>query len=120
MTVPYRMADGSVVDVETTNEVAELLAAYERQDASERRKRRRHNDLSIDAISESCAREPISRTDLEAEYIEQEEIQELAKAIDTMNDDNRRLIQQLYFEGISARTIATQKKITFQAIYKLN
>lgn len=35
MIVKYATADGEIIDINTTSEVAELIAVYERQDANE-------------------------------------------------------------------------------------
>ena len=118
MVVQYQMADGRIVEVETTAEVADTIAKFERKEASWRRKMRKHKPLSVEAIIDACAWEPTSPQDMESDYIDAEEREELLEAVEAMDESNRELIRKIFVERISARTIAKEWGMSFQAIYK--
>lgn len=115
----YTTADGKTIEVEVTEAIAKLLADFQREDESYWRKMRRHNELSLDALSEDTEFEPIDPTaDVEANYIEQEGKVELTAAINKLSKKDRELIETVYFEEVSAKDYAEKNGISFQAVYK--
>jgi len=118
MLVPYT-ADGNIIEVEVTEAVANLLADFIREDESYRRKMRRHNVISLDALYEDTEFEPVDITaNVEENYIAQEERDELTAAIQTLKKKDGELIQTIYFDGVSAQDYAIKNGISFQAVYK--
>lgn len=117
--VLYTTADGKEVEVEVTEAIANLLADFQREDENYWRKMRRHNELSLDALSEDTEFEPVDQTaDVEANYAEQEKNIELTTAINKLSKKDRELIETVYFKEVSAKDYAEKNGISFQAVYK--
>jgi len=119
MTVPYTLANGKIIELEVSEAVARLLADFKREDENYRRKMRRHNEISLDALHDDTDFEPADpNANIEEDYIAQEEKYELRAAIQKLNKKDREFIQALYYDEVSAQDYAIQKKLTFQAVYK--
>lgn len=117
--IKYKLADGQIVGVDVSREVAEALAEFDRKEASWNRKMRRHRVLSIEALSAESAWEPTDRTsNAEDGYIAAEERESVRKAFANLNKEQKQLIYTLYVLNISARELASRRHITYQAVYK--
>jgi RNA polymerase sigma factor (sigma-70 family) len=105
------------IEIEAAPEVVKQLADFKRQEASERRKARRHNEVSLDGMYERTKREIAdSQTDIEADYIAKEEMDALADAISLLTDKQRQLIKFYYYEGKTEAEIAAIFCISQQAV----
>ncbi len=119
MLVPYELAKGKIIQIEVSEAVARLLADFKREDESYRRKMRRHNELSVDALREATEFEPLDITaDVEQNYIEQEERNELNAAIAKLSKKDNALITAIYYNEVPAQEYAEQHGVSFQAVYK--
>lgn len=119
MIVPYTLADGKIIELEVSEAVARLLADFKREDENYRRKMRRHNEISLDTLRDDTGFEPIDpNANIEENYIAQEERDELKAAIQELNEKDKKLIQAIYYDEVSAQDYAKQNKVSFQAVYK--
>lgn len=108
--ISYRFSNGQKVEVEvdTTIEAAEVLVTLERQDASSRRKARRHNEASVEEMHEQTGWEAIDESqNIEAEFEEREEKETLLQAVAQLSKKQQRLVQLYYYEEKSFTEIAT-------------
>jgi RNA polymerase sigma factor (sigma-70 family) len=119
MLVSYELTDNKIIQVEVSESVAIALADFKREDDNYRRKMRRHNELSLDAMKDDTEFEPADfAADLEQNYIEQEERDELTAAVAKLPKADYDLIQAVYYDDITPQDYAVQKGISFQAVYK--
>ena len=119
MLVSYTTADGAVIELEVAEAIARVLVDFKREEDSYRRKMRRHNIVSLDALRDDTEFEPIDpNADVEANYIAQEERDELNAAVGTLSEKDCALITAIYREEVSAQDYATRNGISFQAVYK--
>lgn len=99
MKTTYKLADGKAVEIEVGAELAATLADFIREDKNEARNKRRHNELSIDALREETGWEPIDiAADIETVLIAGEEKATLLAAVSRLSDKQRRLIRLRYYE----------------------
>lgn len=89
--------NGKFVEIEVTNEQAELLITLDRQDASARRKARRHNEASIEQFGEDTGWEPIDTAPTPDEAAEKHEEQERLSAVIACLDAKQWEIVWLYY-----------------------
>ena len=106
METQYKTAGGKAAEA-VSPEVAEQLGIFRRQEASARRKARRHNEASLDEIYEQTGWEPTDTTvDIEENYEEREEKETLIAAISKLSDKQRRLVRLYYYEKKTETEIA--------------
>jgi len=117
--VPYTLSDGTIIEVEVSEEVAETLAGFKREDESYRRKMRRHNLASLDEIMEQSGWEPLDLiADVEYDYILKEEWDELRVGISKLKPNDQEFINAIYFDEVTVKDYAARKNISLQAVYK--
>lgn len=105
--IKYTSTDGKTATIEVNSAVAELLADFEREDRNAARNKRRHNEISIDALREETGWEPAdTAADIETVLIADEEKESLLTAISRLSDKQRRLINLRYYEEIAVKDIA--------------
>jgi RNA polymerase sigma factor (sigma-70 family) len=117
MKIFYRDADGETVEYEVEPAIAGQLAEFERQDANARRKARRRNEASIEHLRTATNWEPTDTSaNIEADYEKREEADELARAIERLNEKQRALVRLRYFEGVPLVDIARRLGVSKPAI----
>lgn len=113
------MADGKIVEIEASEAIARVLADFKREDENYRRKMRRHNLISLDALRDETEFEPVDpNVNIEESLIAKEERSELTAALKTLDKKNRELIQTIYFNEIPVQEYAEKKGVSFQSVYK--
>lgn len=104
----YITTDGQTATIEVNSAVAELLADFEREDKNAARNKRRHNEISIEALKDETGWEPIdTAADIETTLIADEERQTLLAAVARLSDKQRRLVNLRYYEEKTEYEIAT-------------
>lgn len=116
MKTDYKTADNKTIEIEVKVEVSEILVTFERQDASARRKARRHNEASIEAFKDKTGWEPTSTVDIETEYAEREEQEALSAAIAKLGEKQRRLVRLRYYENKTNEEIARELGVSRPAV----
>lgn len=107
MKTTYTLADGKTVEIEVSAELATTLADFIREDKNEARNKRRHNEISIDALREETGWEPIdTAADIETVLIADEERQTLLAAVSRLSDKQRRLVNLRYYKEKTEYEIA--------------
>ena len=119
MVIKYKLADGQLIDVEVSPEVAATLEEFDRIEASWNRKARRRKVASYEAINEETGWEPTDTTvNIESDYITREECRELVEAVGELSAENCKLVHNIFYVGLSIKTIAEQQMVCFQSVYK--
>lgn len=107
MKTTYTLADGKTATIEVNSAVAELLEDFERGDKNAARNKRRHNEISIEALKDETGWEPIdTAADIETVLIADEEKQTLLAAVARLSDKQRQLIHLRYYEEKTEYEIA--------------
>ncbi|NCA93258.1 sigma-70 family RNA polymerase sigma factor [bacterium] len=113
-TISYKI-NGKLVKMEVSEEFATSYAEYVKADEMiERKELRRHQSLDkslnngFDVADES--------SNVEDTVIKQEEIEELYKAIKTLEPKQQRLVNQIFFQGRTMTSIALENGISQAAI----
>ena len=100
--------------IEIDDTWSSVLMELDRQiNNTDQRETRRH--ISMDAYNLDDALLP-SGTDIEAEYERKESIATVTRAISRLLPDQQRLVQQIFFEGISSAEIARCEGVDKSAI----
>lgn len=103
----YKLSDGKIAEIEVNPAVAKLLTAFQREDESAARKRRRRKEVSIEAMNEETGWEPTDTSvNIETDFIVNEEKETLLAAIARLSDTQRQLIQFRYYEKKTVTEIA--------------
>lgn len=103
MKTTYTLTDGKTVEIEVSAELADFI----REDKNAARNKRRHNEISIDALREETGWEPIdTAADIETVLIADEERQTLLAAVSRLSDKQRRLVNLRYYEEKTEYEIA--------------
>jgi RNA polymerase sigma-70 factor (ECF subfamily) len=111
MKIQYEFATGEAVEVEVDDSLGQVIAQIEKLDAlQERRETRRHN--SLEKLSE---RKDGEVADPKA-VIDDEQI-DLYTAIERLTAGQRRLVKEVYFDGLTVREIAERDGVLVQAVY---
>lgn len=107
MKTTYTLTDGKTVEIEVSAELAATLADFIHEDKNAARNKRRHNEISIDALREETGWEPIdTAADIETVLIADEERQTLLAAVSRLSDKQRRLVNLRYYEEKTEYEIA--------------
>lgn len=105
--IKYTLTDGKTATIEVNSAIAKLLADFEREDRNAARNKRRHNEISIEALKDETGWEPIdAAADIETVLIADEEKQTLLAAVSRLSDKQRRLIRLRYYEEKTEYEIA--------------
>lgn len=131
MKTTYTLADGKTATIEVNSAVAELLEDFEREDKNAARNKRRHNEISIEALKDEIGWEPIdTAADIETVLIADEKKQTLLAAVARLSDKQRQLIHLRYYEekteyeivailGINQSNVHRQLNTIHNALKKL-
>ncbi len=115
MRIKYESVTGEVMEIDVPNEVAEVCIEIEDSTKKqERRERRRHVLLSV---LEAKGIQMSENTDIEADTIESEKIEQLQKALKRLLPEQQELIFKVFFCEKSIAEIAKEEGVTAPAIY---
>lgn len=116
MFIPYKLADGSTVMVEVTEETAAFILENDREMANAERRERYHCPYHLEAMTyegESVA----YRETPEEIVIREEERKEMSNALSVLTDAQyRRLLMKA--DGMTLREIAERERTTVNAVVK--
>lgn len=114
MFIPYKLADGSTVMVEVTEETAAYILKCDRELANAERRERYHCPYSLDALTYEG--EPYAwRETPEDVLIREEERAEIADALSVLTDAQyRRLLMKA--DGMTLREIAQAEGASVRAV----
>ena len=107
MKIKYTFADGTVSEVDVTEDVGNVIVDLDRQDYNSDHRQRRHN-CSLEAY-DSYGNLIASDENIEEDYIENEEILALRRAMDNLSPRQKYLIDQVYFKGKSVAEVAREE-----------
>lgn len=107
MKTTYTLTDGKTVEIEVSAELAATLADFIREDKNAARNKRRHNEISIEALKDETGWEPIdTAADIETVLIADEERTPLLAAVSRLSDKQRRLVNLRYYKEKTEYEIA--------------
>ncbi len=102
------------VEIEVPEEWGDIILDMDREEKNNNKaESRRH--CSLDALDLDGDNIPSSE-DLEADYLEKEELQQLRNAMMQLSPRQQRLIRQVYFEGKKYTVIAAEEGVDRSAI----
>ena len=107
--IKYKLADGNIVDVEVTEELADALAEMNRQDESHERKfkRRALRETSLDYLSEEFEWEPADNSvNVQDELERKEDSEWVRRAIACLDAQQQKIVRLYFYEGKTTREIA--------------
>ena len=114
MKITYKFADGETTEIEVSEEWGAFVLDMDRLDYNcNQRESRRH--CSLEAFNLDDAYFP-SDVNVEDEVIRNENRENLEAAISQLLPEQRRLIREIYFEGIPAVEIARREGVYKSAI----
>lgn len=114
MKIKYESVTGEVMEIEVPSEVAEVCIEIEDSTKKQERKEtRRHVLLSV---LEAKGVQVSENTDIEADTIESEKIEQLQKALKRLLPEQQELIFKVFFYEKSIAEIAKEEEVTPQAI----
>jgi len=108
MKTVYKLADGSAVDIEISEEVATALAGFEVKDNNEARNARRHKNGSLEQMHEFGFDIVDNSQNVEELVIQKEQHSSLLQTIGQLSPKHQTLIQKHYFEGKKLVDIARE------------
>ena len=115
MKIKYESVTGEVMEIDVPNEVAEVCIQIEDSTKKlERKETRRHVLLSVLEVKGVQMSE---NTDIEADTIESEKIEQLQKALKRLLPAQQELIFKVFFCEKSIAEIANEEGVTIPAIY---
>ena len=116
-TIKYRFADGTTSEIEVTDEFYTLYAELVQQEKRNHWKETRRH-ISMEYLNENGIDLASPAADLLSVLIQQEDEKQIHKAMATLSDKQKRLVQAVFYEGKSLREIARQVGISHQALSK--
>ena len=116
-TIKYRFADGTTSEIEVTDEFYTLYAELVQQEKRNHWKEtRRHT--SLDYLNENGIDFASPAADPLSVLLRSEDGERIHRAISVLSDKQKRLVQEVFYEGKSLREIARQADISHQALSK--
>ena len=114
MKIKYESVTGEVMEIDVPNEVAEICIEIEdNTKKQERKETRRHILLSV---LEAKGVQISENTDIEADTIESEKIEQLQKALKRLLPEQQELIFKVFFGEKSIAEVATEEGVSPKAI----
>lgn len=114
MKIKYESVTGEVMEVDVSNEVAEICIEIEDSaKKQERKETRRHVSLSV---LESKGIQVSENTDIETDTIESEKIEHLKEALKRLLPEQQELIFKVFFYEKSIAEVAKEEGVTKSAI----
>ncbi len=112
----YQFADGTQNEVEVSDE---FYAQYQEMEKEEKNKNRaetrRH--ISLSQMQENGFELALQEPSLEETLIKEEQLDLLHKAMETLTDKQKELVNKVYFENRSIISIAREEGLTDMAIF---
>ena len=117
MKANYKLANGTIIEVEVNDATAENLADFKKKERTKSRYERKHREVSISALFDESGWEPEDETvDLFATHITNENKKKLTAAIATLSEKRQYLIHLYYYKELTGAEIATIFGVSQQAI----
>jgi len=115
----YQFADGTQNEVEVSDE---FYAQYQEMEKEEKNKNRaetrRH--ISLSQMQENGFEPALQEPSLEETLIKEEQLDLLRKAMETLTDKQKELVNKVYFENRTIISIAREEGVSDRAIiYRL-
>jgi len=107
MKIKYTFADGTISEVEVTEDIGNVIVELDRQDYNSDHRQRRHN-CSLEAY-DTYGNLISSDENIEEDFIESEERRALRSAMDKLSPRQQYLIDQVYFKGKSVAQVAREE-----------
>lgn len=107
MKITYTFADGSISEVEVTEDVGNVIVELDRQEYNSNHRQRRHN-CSLEAY-DTYGNLISTDENIEEDYIQNEEFSALRAAIAKLSPRQQHLISEVYFEGKSVAQVAREE-----------
>lgn len=112
----YKFADGTQKEVEVTDE---FYAQYQKIEKDEKNKNRaetrRHSSLSH--IQDNGFEPALEGLSLEEILVKEEQLEVLRKAMETLTDEQKDLVNKVYFESKSISCIAKEEGVSVVAVF---
>ena len=116
VTITYKLANGSQICIDVSNEVKELLAQSDRQIRSQRRQDRRHLDFAVHTDGDLVSSLLPAYEDT-ADLLERmERDARLYEAIDKLTEVQQRRLRLYYFNGLTYRQIAKREGVNHRTV----
>lgn len=107
MKITYTFADGSISEVEVTEDVGNVIVELDRQEYNSNHRQRRHN-CSLEAY-DTYGNLISTDENIEEDYIQNEEFSALRAAIAKLSPRQQHLISEVYFKGKSVAQVAREE-----------
>jgi RNA polymerase sigma-70 factor (ECF subfamily) len=115
MKIKYEFLTGETMEIEVSEPIGKVLIGIDKEAKnSDRRESRRHN--SMDALTELGVQLAAASEELTNAIEAQETREALRQALDKLLPQQRKLLQQIYFEGKSISEIAREEGVYESAI----
>jgi RNA polymerase sigma-70 factor (ECF subfamily) len=114
--IRFESACGKQVELEVSEQIAELTVEFRVQDENYKRKMRRRKEKSIEEMAEYGAEIEDNAPPIDETIEQQAQYQELHKAIEKLSPKQQQLVDLRYFRGLSVTEIARQKGVDRTAI----
>ena len=114
--IVYKFCDGSRSEVEVSEEIYFLSESIDREvRLSDRRERRRH--VSLESLTDSGI-EPAYKMETDDMAFDNFTNECLQKSLECLSEEERSLIKNVYFDGLSVGEIARRKGKKANTMYK--
>lgn len=118
VTITYKLANGSQICIEVSNEVKELLEQSERQIRTQKRQDRRHLDYMdfIDGLSDAAIMNP--QSDITDLIIKMENYRRLYAAMNQLSEVQQRRLLLHFVDNLTYRQIGDLEGINQGTVYR--
>ena len=115
MKVRYEFVNGEISEIEVDKSLGELLVDFDRQEYNnDHKETRRHS--SMDALAEQGVQFAAEQDALAALFQESSRTDMLREAIKTLKPAQQRLVQAVYYGGVSVKDYAAREGVDPSAI----
>ena len=114
-TIKYIFADGSISEIEVTDEFYTLYAELVQQEKRNHWKETRRH-ISLDYLNENGIDFESPAADLLSVLIQQEDEKQIHKAIAMLSDKQQDLAEKVFFKGMTLTAIAKEQGVSQPAI----
>ena len=115
-TVIYGFVDGTVNEVEVSDELYAVIAKIERKTKNnDRRETRRHVSLDL-LVGRSDTEIADKSVNIETAFIKRGNIKKLRAAMKTLTPEQKKLVQKVFFERKTLKVIAEECGASYQAL----
>lgn len=113
------------LQIETTNEIAQAYQDIQREEWRNEKAKKRHEQLSLNALTDAGMQFVDDESDVELKFIEQEECAEkrellinLQDAIDSLNPNQRKMVKMFFYQNKSYSEIGQAFGISKQSAFE--